>query len=252
MPPTRRRRIRRPRRRKTNYARKNYQVTRSRAFMNYPFVSSPFGPPTFPKKLNQIFRWTETGNGLVSASTSPTVPQGATLNLAVNSLHDPGISVFSKQPRWLDTLLGVSGSDAVYSRYYVSAFAIEIEAYNATTTNFVNHMSITLRTQDSSAPGSLDECYSRADTKVVPISPPGSGAGVSKISHYGTTKNIFSVASPAAQDQFKSLYNTSPVKIVYADVTFWNADNTQSNQMYYTVHLKQYATLYSLNDPVDS
>lgn len=202
--------------------------------MNYPYVNSNFGPPTFPKKMNQIFRWTETGNGLVAIATSPTVPTAATLSLAVNSLHDPGVSVFSKQPRWLDTLLSANGSTGVYNRYFVSAFAIDVQAYNSTTTNFVNYMAITLRTQDSTSPSSLDECYSRADTKVVAISPPGSGTGISKISHYGTTKDIFSVGSVAAQDQFKSRYNTSPVKIVYADVSFWNSDNTQANQMYYT------------------
>lgn len=249
------------RRRRPNYRRrpryrkrrnnKAFSVNSTRAFSNYPMVSMPQGRPTFPTKMNTVFRWTETGNGLVAVAPTPTLPSAATLGLKVNSLYDPGQSVFSKQPRWRDTLLSTNNSVGVYHRYFVSAFKISVMCYNSTPTNFVGYCSITLCSQDSSAPSSLDECFSRFDTRIVPITSSNSTA-VSRISHYGTTKNIFSVASPSAQDQFKALYSADPVKAVYAYIVFWNSDNTQASQMYYTVTLRQYATLYSLNDPADS
>lgn len=247
-------------RRRTNYRRRPryrrkprynpYSVNATRAFSNYPVVAMPKGKPTFPNKMNTCFRWTETGNGVVVAG-NPTNPTKATLGIVVNSLYNPGGSIFSKQPRWLDTLLSANGGTGVYHRYFVSAFKIHVTAYNVTDVTYLNYMSITLCTQDSSAPSSLDECYSRFDTRVVPITNHKSSQ-VARISHYGTTKNIFSVASPAAQDQFKALYSADPVKKVLCYITFWNSDPLQANQMYYTVSLKQYCTLYSLNDPVDS
>lgn len=252
--PYRRRRLNRRRKRQPRYRRKGhnaYSVNATRAFSNYPYVSIPRGRPTFPNKMNTIFRWSEIGNGLVAIASLPTTPSSATLGIVVNSLYDPGQSVFSKQPRFRDTLLGANGGTAPYHRYFVSAFKINVECYNSTTTNFVNNVAITLCSQDSTSPSSLDECYSRYDTRVVPITNASSSA-VSKISHYGTTKNILSVASPIAQDQFKALYNADPLKKIYCYISFWNSDNTSANQMYYTVTLRQYATLYSRNDVADS
>ena len=101
------------RRRRTNYRRKPryskryrwsrkghkpYSVAATRAFSNYPMVTMPRGRPTFRNKMNTVFRWTETGNGLVAIAPAPTLPSAATLGLKVNSLYDPGQSVFSKQP----------------------------------------------------------------------------------------------------------------------------------------------------------
>ena len=255
MPPVRRRRSRSRktyRRKKSNYAKKGYQLARTRSFANYPYVNQNFGAPTFPKKMNCVFRWSEGGNGLVLQATSPTTPSNATLSVRANSLQDPGDSIFSKQPRFLDTLCGANGTNAVYSRYFVKAFAIDVQAYITTATNFCGNMSITLRSQDSSPPGTLDECYTRYDTKVVSINPPGSGDKMAKISHYGTVKDIFAVGNVSSQDQFKSLYSTNPVKAVWADIAFWNSDNTQNVQMYYQVTLRQYSTLYSLNDVIYS
>lgn len=79
----------------------------------------------FPATMTTTFKWSANHKCILSISDG--APSGTThLVFAMNSLYDPGQSVWSHQPRFFDVLC----SSTMYQRYRVSRFNYSITAAN--------------------------------------------------------------------------------------------------------------------------
>lgn len=203
----------------------------------------------FPKELRTEF--TYGSNTLVASVAGAVVAQ----RVAMNDLYDPDITSGGHQPRYYDSLLGVSNGTAPYyqSVVYASKISCIVMATGTDTVSQRAYVAILPRVPNSSVPSSLQEMLERREGKGKYLGYWGGGTDKVQLSMYSRINQWAGVKDVADNLALLSAaYNAHPSVIPEWDICIVPIDETTSYTYRILWKITYYTKLFNMNDVADS
>lgn len=219
-------------------------------------VRSGFSPAVFPQRMFKTFEFSSGAQKL--AQTISDVP--VSYQFRGNSVYDPDYTGIGSQPRWLDTFLGASGGTQPYQRYCVLASKITVSIWQDPTLTGTSGSTagvvalIPMPGTSSTIPDSLKEIQERAFVRWVNVGNANSHKPLT-LKHYAKTKGLWQGINPLTDITFSAQYNQNPNKEFTWSVMACNIISGVGINLfscYYTVRIKYYCMLSTLNDVANS
>lgn len=180
----------------------------------------------------------------------PAAGLGALLTFSGNSLFDPNISGVGSQPRYFDTLCGVTSGSAPYGQYCVLATKVDCFIRNVSSVHL--QFSITMCATGITAPSTVQEARERPDTILRTVAPLLSGGSLGKVSMYRKTNSVMGVKDTMDSPNLKALSTVSPADTWVIHIAAWNADGIVAHRMKGDIRITYYSRLSRINDVLDS
>lgn len=206
----------------------------------------------FPNRLRKTF--TTSGNTTLSGDGTGIVPPVYTIS--ANSLFDPDYSGSGHSPRYYDTLVGASSSNAPYGKYNVVNAKLRVEFVNSgSAAAALSDCGVFVRPATVSTLDTSWEMYESPNAVALPLGSGYSDNGIRTLAVEIDSKLMAKLQnSKDLLDDVDNMgvYNGDPGMEILIDMYCIPLLASSTNLVYVRWVLEQTAELFTLNETVDS